>query len=337
MPTEINSTNILEVIQTNPKIRFNSKDPAPDVKPFRLRAVEILDENQWAVFSNRLLDDYDFIAKHSDALCVGSDGITNALLVLNKQTEEGILVNSEGSSYARYSAYLPFAGHMLDYYVNMIADYCVTEGTLNTSDGAWAISFDELYGHHNEVDITEGNGIDELVLRELQMRDEVAEAIQTEDGYEIAYHLEHCPQCNAGGIEAGFSLLSLLGCTLQDVHFIEKDGSDMLAYISMHKNGWENHSYVALCSTADRAALQMLKDNPHLKTVYLCLDNDNAGLLGCKRVADSIHQLGDYTVWRVVPQNKDWDEDLKALHGREAIPSDDITPNESTNNIDLTM
>jgi hypothetical protein len=121
---------------------------------------------------------------------------------------------------------------MLDYYVNLIADYCVTEGTLNTSDGAWAVSFDELYEHHDEVEISDGNGIDELVLKELQMRDEVAEAIQTEDGYEITYHLEHCPQCNAGGIEAGFSLLSLLGCTLQDVHFIEKDGSDIVASIS---------------------------------------------------------------------------------------------------------
>lgn len=59
--------------------------------------------------------------------------MTNALLVLNAKTGEGILVNSEGSAYARYSAYLPFAGHMLDYYVNLIADYCVTEGTLNTS------------------------------------------------------------------------------------------------------------------------------------------------------------------------------------------------------------
>lgn len=158
--------------------------------------------------------------------------MTNALLVLNATTGEGILVNSEGSAYARYSAYLPFAGHMLDYYVNLIADYCVTEGTLNTSDGAWAVSFDELYEHHDEVEITEGNGIDELVLKELQMRDEVSEAIQTEDGYEITYHLEHCPQCHAGGIEAGFSLLSLLGCTLQDVHFIEKDGSDIVASIS---------------------------------------------------------------------------------------------------------
>lgn len=77
--------------------------------------------------------------------------------------------------------------------------YCVTEGTLNTSDGAWAVSFDELYEHHDEVEISEGNGIDELVLKELQMRDEVSEAIQTEDGYEITYHLEHCPQCHAGG------------------------------------------------------------------------------------------------------------------------------------------
>lgn len=158
--------------------------------------------------------------------------MTNALLVLNAKTGEGILVNSEGTAYARYSAYLPFAGHMLDYYVNMIADYCVTEGTLNTSDGAWAVSFDELYEYHDEVEISEGNGIDEMVLKELQMRDEVAEAIQTEDGYEITYHLEHCPQCHAGGIEAGFSLFSLLGCTLQDVHFIEKDGSDIVASIS---------------------------------------------------------------------------------------------------------
>ena len=58
----------------------------------------------------------------------------------------------------------------------------------------------------------------------------------------------------------------------------------------------------------------MLKDNPHLRTVYLCLDNDNAGLLGCERIADSV----------------------KALNGREAIPAEqESTP--ETNNIELTM
>lgn len=118
--------------------------------------------------------------------------------------------------------------------------------------------------------------------------------------------------------------------------FVFEAPIDMLAYISMHKQGWENHSYVALCSTSERAALQMLKDNPQLKTVYLCLDNDNAGLLGCKRIAASVHALGDYTIWRVPPQNKDWDEDLKALNGREAIPAEQIGSSE-TNNIELTM
>ena len=42
------------------------------------------------------------------------------------------------------------------------------------------------------------------------------------------------------------------------------------------------------------------------------------------------------TIWRVPPQNKDWDEDLKALNGREAIPAEqESTP--ETNNIELTM
>ena len=50
--------------------------------------------------------------------------------------------------------------------------------------------------------------------------------------------------------------------------FVFEAPIDMLAYISMHKKGWDRHSYVALCSTADRAVIQMLKDNPNLKTVY---------------------------------------------------------------------
>lgn len=102
--------------------------------------------------------------------------------------------------------------------------------------------------------------------------------------------------------------------------FVFEAPIDMLAYISMHKKGWDSHSYVALCSTADRAALQMLKDHPQIRTVYLCLDNDQAGAIGCQRIASTIHALGDYKIWRLIPQNKDWDEDLKALCGRTPIP-----------------
>ena len=119
--------------------------------------------------------------------------------------------------------------------------------------------------------------------------------------------------------------------------FVFEAPIDLLAYISMHKKGWDRHSYVALCSTADRAVIQMLKDNPSLKTVYLCLDNDSAGLLGCKRIAESIHGLGDYTIWRVPPKFKDWDEDLKALNGREALPAEQANASETPTNIELTL
>ena len=82
-----------------------------------------------------MLDDYDFISKYEGSLHVEQDGVTNALLVLNAKTGEGILVNSEGSAYARYSAYLPFAKPYLEYEIARIADYCVTEGAGNTTDG----------------------------------------------------------------------------------------------------------------------------------------------------------------------------------------------------------
>lgn len=96
---------------------------------------------------------------------------------------------------------------------------------------------------------------------------------------------------------------------------------DMLAYISLHKKDWEMHSYVALCSTADCSAIGMLKKYPHLKNVYLCLDHDGAGIEGAYRVAENIRAKGDYTLWRVLSKNKDWDEDLKARNGKEAIPA----------------
>ena len=96
---------------------------------------------------------------------------------------------------------------------------------------------------------------------------------------------------------------------------------DMLAYISLHKENWTEPSYVALCSTADCSAVQILTNNEKIDTVYLCLDHDSAGIVGAYRIAESVHALGDYSVWRSYPKHNDWDEDLKALNGREAIPS----------------
>ena len=103
--------------------------------------------------------------------------------------------------------------------------------------------------------------------------------------------------------------------------YVFEEPIDMIAYISLHKKDWEQHSYVALCSTADIAAIRMLKSYPNIKNVYLCLDHDRAGIEGAYRVAENIRGVGDYSLWRAMPVCKDWDEDLKLLNGKEAIPA----------------
>ena len=49
---------------------------------------------------------------------------------------------------------------------------------------------------------------------------------------------------------------------------------DMLSFISMRKDGWHDHSYAACCGVADHVLRQMMKDNPNIGYVYLCLDSD---------------------------------------------------------------
>ena len=106
-----------------------------------------------------------------------------------------------------------------------------------------------------------------------------------------------------------------------DKLFVFEAPIDMLAYITLFKSNWKEHSYVALCSTAECAAVQMLKNHPNITNVYLCLDHDSAGIEGAIRLADILREMGSYALWRVMPKYKDWDEDLKALRGRDASPS----------------
>ena len=84
---------------------------------------------------------------------------------------------------------------------------------------------------------------------------------------------------------------------------------DMLSFISMNKWNWQLNSYAAACSVSDKALLQCLKDNPKIKTVYLCLDNDEAGKKANKRIAEKLKELNvNYKI--LVPTHKDWNEDL---------------------------
>ena len=83
----------------------------------------------------------------------------------------------------------------------------------------------------------------------------------------------------------------------------------MLSYISMHKDGWQQHSYAAACGVSDRVLFQMMKDNPSIKTVCLCLDNDDGGRKAVNRISAKLYAQGIPTEV-LVPSRKDWNEDL---------------------------
>lgn len=51
---------------------------------------------------------------------------------------------------------------------------------------------------------------------------------------------------------------------------------------------WDGCNYLSLGGTSPLALLQFLKDHPEIKQVYLCLDNDKAGLDGMERIEAAI-------------------------------------------------
>ena len=93
---------------------------------------------------------------------------------------------------------------------------------------------------------------------------------------------------------------------------------DMLSFISMHKENWKNHSYAASCCVSDRVLFQCLKDNPNIKNVFLCFDNDEAGQTANKRIAEKLNSMNIQNKI-LVPTHKDWNEDILKNERTEEI------------------
>ena len=56
-------------------------------------------------FTKNLLDDFDFIEANIDLMYVDTDQVKHCILVIEAGKTSGVLVESEGYSYARYAAY----------------------------------------------------------------------------------------------------------------------------------------------------------------------------------------------------------------------------------------
>ncbi|ACL77049.1 DUF3991 domain-containing protein [Ruminiclostridium cellulolyticum] len=99
--------------------------------------------------------------------------------------------------------------------------------------------------------------------------------------------------------------------------FVFEAPIDLLSYISLHPQNWENSSYVALNGVSGQPILKLLELYPQLQRVSLCLDNDKAGFKAAGRIHKILQQQGLEDVVYDVSEHKDWNEDLIASYSQE--------------------
>lgn len=63
-----------------------------------------LTQEQYQHFSSHLLEDMPFIAANRELMSGGSDGVTRCLLVTTRNIRGGLLIDSQGYDFARYTA-----------------------------------------------------------------------------------------------------------------------------------------------------------------------------------------------------------------------------------------
>ena len=93
---------------------------------------------------------------------------------------------------------------------------------------------------------------------------------------------------------------------------------DMLSFISLNKKNWRQHSYAAACSVSDKCIFQMLKDNPQITEVFLCMDSDEPGQAAAKRISEKLFTQG-INAQILAPEHKDWNEDLLYLEQESEV------------------
>lgn len=91
--------------------------------------------------------------------------------------------------------------------------------------------------------------------------------------------------------------------------FVFEAPVDLLSFLCLFKKEWQKQSYLSLGGVGEKALLRFLYDRPNIKTVYLCLDSDEAGNDACSRLVKLMPE--GFTVHRLIPLFKDWNEVLQ--------------------------
>ena len=87
-----------------------------------------------------------------------------------------------------------------------------------------------------------------------------------------------------------------------------------MSYLTLNKNteGIENHHMLSLAGVSDVALERYLKDNPSIKEINLCLNNDETGVKATSEIKDKYKDK--YLINVEYPMLEDWNEELTELN-----------------------
>lgn len=103
--------------------------------------------------------------------------------------------------------------------------------------------------------------------------------------------------------------------------FIFEAPIDMLSYLTLHPENWQQHSYIAMNGVYENAVLTALKGHSNLSEIVICTDNDIGGIDAADRLRDILKENGYSDVNRLLPEFKDWNEVLKSQNGVTPLPA----------------
>ena len=96
---------------------------------------------------------------------------------------------------------------------------------------------------------------------------------------------------------------------------------DMLSYLTLYPEKWQEHSYIAMNGVYENAVLTALKGHSNLSEIVICIDNDVGGIDAADRLSDILEEKGYADIKRLVPEFKDWNECLKVQNDVEPLPA----------------
>lgn len=87
----------------------------PEFEPQRCIVTKIieLDDIDFREFRSNMMQDWDFIDENVPLMGFDENEIRHCMLVLGEDFDDGVLVDSQGATYARYASFVPGARELL--------------------------------------------------------------------------------------------------------------------------------------------------------------------------------------------------------------------------------